>query len=108
MGFDRNVRIEPRNHGLRAVDLARADIVGAEDDLPLQVRQRHDVIVDNAQRADAGGGKIEQHRRTETAGADHQHARRLQLRLSGAADLAQHDVARITFQFLGLKHNGQP
>ena len=70
-----------------------------KDHLPLQVRQRHRVVVDHAERADAGGGEIQQHRRAEPAGADHQHARGLELGLARAADLAQHDVAGIAFQF---------
>ncbi len=37
-------------------------------------------------------------------GADHQHARVLERRLPGPADLAQHDVARVTLQLLGAQH----
>ena len=106
MGLDRDVRIEPRDHGFRAVHLAPADIVGAEDHLPLQIRQRHRVVVDDAERADPGGGEIKQHRRAQPAGADHQHARSFQLGLAGSADLAQHDVARVAFKFLGIEHQG--
>ena len=39
-----------------------------------------------------------EHRRAEPAGADHQHTRALQPLLAGAADLRQHDVARIALQ----------
>ena len=74
------------------------------DDLPLQVRQRHRVVVDHAERADAGGRQIHQHRRAEPARADHQHARALERRLTGPADLAQHDVARVALQFLRGQH----
>ena len=58
----------------------------------------------DAERADAGRGEIEQHRRAEPAGADHQHARAAERRLAGAADLAQHDVAGIAFEFVGAQH----
>ena len=71
-----------------------------ENHLPLQIRQRHIVVVDDAKRANAGRSKIEQHRRAQAAGADDQHARGLELGLARAAHLAQHDVAGITFEFL--------
>jgi len=61
---------------------------------------------DDAERADPGGGEVEQHRRAQTAGADHQNARSLEPGLAGAAYLAQHDVARIAFQFLRIEHFG--
>ncbi len=77
------------------------------DHLALQIRQRHDVIVDNAERADAGGGEIKQHRRAETAGADDQHARPAQRGLTRAAYLAQYDVARVTLQFVGTQLGAQ-
>ncbi len=83
-----------------AVDLRSADRVGFVDHLPLQVGQRDHVVVDDAERADAGGRQILQHRRAEPAGADDQHARALQLLLARPADLGQHDVARIALQFL--------
>ena len=63
-----------------------------------------DIVVDHAERADAGGRQIHQHRRAEPARADHQHARALERRLAGPADLAQHDVARVALQFLGAQH----
>ena len=55
----------------------------------------------DAERADAGGREIHQRRRAEAAGADHQHGGLLQRGLAGAADLAQHDVAGVAFEFLG-------
>ena len=69
------------------------------------------------ERADAGRREIFEHRRAEPAGADHQHPRALQPLLAGAADLRQHDVARIAFQLFRrerrrlvfrhrLKHSG--
>ena len=76
------------------------------DHLPLQVRQRDHVVVDHAERADARSGEIEQDRRAKTAGANHQHARAAERGLSGAAHLAQHDMARVPFKFLGAEHVG--
>ena len=83
-----------------------ADIVGPENHLALQVGQRHGVVVDDADVAYAGRRQIQQHRRAEAAGAHHQHARGFQLRLAGTADLAQHDMARITFEFVAFEHRG--
>ena len=74
MRFDRDMGIEPLDRRRGALDLGPADVGRGMDHLPLQVRQRHRVVVDHAQRADAGGGEIEQHRRAEPAGADHQDA----------------------------------
>ena len=84
---------------LGAVGLRHADSVGAVDHLSLQVRQRDAVVVDNAERADAGGGEIFEHRRAEPARAYDQHPRTLQPLLAGAADFGQHDVAGIAFEF---------
>ncbi len=74
------------------------------DHLPLQVGEGHVIVVDDADHAHAGRRKIEQHRRAEPAGADHQHPRALERRLAGAADLAQHDVPRIPFKLVGAEH----
>ena len=106
MRFDLNVRIEPSDRGAGLSRLFLADVAGRKNDLPLQIRQRHMIVIDDANRADAGGGEIMQYRRAKPAGADDQHARGFELLLAGAADLAQHDVARVTFQFLGLEHRG--
>ena len=108
MRFHRHMRIEPLNRGLRAVHLAHADVGRGVDHLPLQVRQRHRVVIDHAERADAGGGQIEQHRRAKAAGADHQHARGLELGLPRAADLAQNDVARVAFELFCIEHGFNP
>ena len=95
--------IEPADRRRRGAGFRRADIRRGVDHLPLQIRQRHDVIVDDAKRADAGGGEIKQHRRAEAAGADDQHARPAQSGLARAADLAQHDMACVTLEFVGTQ-----
>ena len=99
-----DVGIEPADHRRGAVDFRQADIRRGMDDLPLQVRQRDHVVVDDAERADAGGGEIKEHRRAKPAGADHQHARAAERGLSGAAHFAQHDMARVAFEFVGAEH----
>ncbi len=101
-----DVGIEPMDRRRGAVDLRHADVGRRVDHLPLQIRQRHYVVVDDAERADAGGGEIKQNRRAEAAGADDQHAGAAERGLSRAAHLAQHDVARITLEFVGSQHGG--
>ena len=44
------------------------------NDLALQVGQIDGVVVDDAERADAGGGQVQQQRRAEPARTHHQHA----------------------------------
>ena len=94
------MRVEFRDRRRRALNLRMAEVGGAVDHLPLQVRQRHDVIVDHPERADARRRKIQQYRRAEPAGADDQHPRALERSLARPAHLAQHDVARVAFEFL--------
>ena len=86
------------------VDFRRADIAGRMDDLPLQIGERDRVVVDHAERADAGGCQIHQHGGAKPARADDQHAGALERGLARPADLAQHDVARVALQFLGRQH----
>jgi hypothetical protein len=69
-------------------------------DLPLQVRQFQPVVIDDADRADAGGGQIQRQRRAQAAGANHQHARRLQLRLADAPHVLQQDVPGVAADFV--------
>ena len=94
LGVDRARRLG------RRLRLRRADPRGGVGDLPLQVGQLHAVVVDDADRADAGRGQIEHQRRAQPAGADDQHPRRLQLRLADAAHLLQQDVARVAADFV--------
>ena len=79
---------------------SHADSVGAVDHLSLQVGQRNGVVIDDAERADAGGGEIFEHRRSQAARADDQDPRAFQFLLAGAADFGQHDVAGIAFESL--------
>ena len=106
MQLQRHMRIELLDHRRRARRLGHADVGRGMDHLALQVRQRHRVVVDNADGADAGGGEIEERRRAEPARADHQHTRALERVLAGSADLAQHDMAGIAFEFIRAQHGG--
>src|SRR6266480_649806 len=104
MGFDRDVRVEPPDHRGRAVDLGPAEVRSAVDDLALQIGKRHGVVIDDAERADARGGEIQQHRRAEPAGADHEHPGAPQRELPRPADLAQYDVAGVALDLLMGQH----
>ena len=106
MRLDRDVRIEPLHRRRGAVDLRPTDIGGRVDHLPLQVRQRHRVVVDDADRADARRRQVLEQRRAEPAGADDEHPRRLQLGLTGPANIAQDQVAGIALDFFREKGHG--
>ena len=65
------------------------------------------------ERADARGGEIERGRRTEAAGADAQHARRLQPPLPLLADFGQQQVTAVALPLGGreattIDHNAPP
>jgi hypothetical protein len=79
-------------YGLISWMLSRADSALG---LPLQVGLVHDVEVDDAERADAGGGQVQQRGRAETAGPDHQHLGVLQPLLPGHAHVGDDEVARV-------------
>ena len=99
MSLDRDVRIEPPHRRRGALDLRSPDIGGRVDHLPVQVRQRHRVVVDDADRADACCRQILDQGRAKPAGADDEHPRRLQLGLTRPADIAQDQVAGIALDF---------
>ena len=71
------------------------------EDLALQVRRVDDVHVDDAERADAGGGEVERGRRAEPAGAEQEHLRVEQLLLALLADLGEQQVAAVAVALLG-------
>ena len=83
-----------------------ANAMAQSERLALQVGQGNRIVIDHAQGADAGGRQIHQRRRAKAAGADHEHRGLLQRGLAGAADLAQHDMAGIAFEFVGAQHLG--
>ena len=100
MGDHGDLGVDRGEGGPGAVDLGHADAGGGVDDLALQVREVDHVVVDDADGADPGGGQIHRYRRAEAAGADHQHPRAEQPRLSGAADLAEQDVAGVAMNLV--------
>ena len=101
MRLDVDVRIEARDGLARALHLRHADPRRVVRDLPLQVVERDGIVIDDADGADPGRRQIHEHRRAEPSRTDHQHARRLELLLSLAAHLAQHEMPLVTLDFFG-------
>src|SRR5690606_5638828 len=79
--------------------LADPDILAAMNDLPLQIAEAHDVVVDHPDRPHARGGEIGDHRTAEAARADHRDARGLEFLLAHAAQIAEDKVAGIAAGF---------
>ena len=77
------------------IQLLAANVVGAVQDLPLQVGQIDDIEVDDTQRAHTGRRQIQSHRRAQASSSDAEHACLLQLELTLDADLGQDEVARV-------------
>ena len=77
------------------VDLGLVDVGLSVDDLALQVGLVDDVVVDDAERADAGGGEVEQRGAAESAGADHEHLGVLEALLPGHADVGNDQVTAV-------------
>ena len=98
---DVDVGVQRLHRDLGRVDLRRADAVGRVDDLALEVRQVDDVVVDDPDRADAGGGEVQRGRRAEPAGAEQQDLRVEQLVLALGADLRHEHVAAVALALLG-------
>ena len=96
-----DVGVERLDLLLGGVDLRHADAVGRVDDLALEVGDVDHVVVDDAERPDAGGGEVERGRRAEAAGAEQQHLGVEQLLLALDADLGEQEVARVALALLG-------
>ena len=62
VGDDVDVGVQRHDRLLRRVDLAVADPVEVVEDLALQVRSVDLVHVDDADRADSGGGEVQRRR----------------------------------------------
>ena len=98
---DVHVGVQRVDRLLGGVDLRHADAVGRVDHLALQVGEVDDVVVDDPERADAGGREVQRGRRAEPAGAEQQHLRVEQLLLALGADLGDQHVARVALALLG-------
>ena len=88
---------------LRRLGLRVAEPLRRVDDLALEVRLVHDVVVDDPERPDAGRREVERRRGAEPAGADEEHARVQQLLLAGLADLGDQEVAAVAAALLGVE-----
>ena len=89
----------------RALGLELAHIGRIVNDLPVQIVEAHPVVVDDADGADTGCRQIHGQRRADAAGADDENTRGFQLLLAFAADLLQHQLAFIAFDFVCGEHD---
>jgi hypothetical protein len=99
-----DMRVQVLDRLGRAPRLELADALSVVDDLALEIVDADAVVVDDADRADAGSGEIEQQRRTEAASADDQHARGFELLLAFATDLLEHQVALVAQDLVRGEH----
>ena len=83
MRLDRDVRVQPASARAALATFGAPTSAVRVQHLPLQVREADRVVVDDPERADPGGGEVEQRRAAEPAGADHQHPRGAQPLLPG-------------------------
>ena len=97
---DLDRRVHRRQPIARRIELPLADIGRAVDNLPVQVARVDDVEVDQTERADAGRRQVHRGGRTQSAGADAQHPRRLQLALPVDADLRHDQVAAVALNLV--------
>ena len=93
-------RVEVAQAFAGGFELRPAHVLGAEGDLPLEVRKVDDVEVHQAQPAHAGGRQIQPERRPQPARADEQHFRRLELELPLHPHLGHDEVAAVAQDFL--------
>ena len=98
---DLHVGVQRADRLLRGVDLRHADALGVVDHLALEVGKVDHVVVDDPERADAGGGEVQRGRRAEPAGAEQQHLGVEQLLLALDPDLGQQQMARVAVALLG-------
>ena len=97
---DVHQRVQGRDGVAGGLDLGPAHVRHAVDHLALQVAQVHVVVVDDAQGAHAGGGQVEQGRRAEAAGADHQDLGVLEAALADRADLRNDQVPGVALHLV--------
>ena len=105
-GLDADLGIERLDSVLRGIELRPADVGRAVDDLTLQVAEVDNVEVDDAESADTRRGEIERRRRPEAAGADQEHARRLQPALPFLPDFRQQEVPAVALPLFRREIHG--
>ncbi len=65
------------------------------NDLSLEIRFFDDVKINDSDAANAGCGEVHSHRRAESAGADHEHARGFEFALTLHADFRHDQVTAV-------------
>ena len=100
---DVDVRVDRGDRLLGGVDLGDADPVRRMDHLALQVREIDLVVVDDADRADPGGGQVERGGRTEPPGPQQEYLGVQQLLLALGTHLGEEQVARVPLTLLGAQ-----
>jgi hypothetical protein len=90
-----DVRVQSLERSLRRLCLRLAEPLGRVDDLALEVRLVDRVVVDDADRPDAGGSKVQAGGRAQSPGPDEEHAGIEQLLLPLLADLRDEEVAAV-------------
>ncbi|CAB4895252.1 unannotated protein [freshwater metagenome] len=76
------------------------------DDLSLEVGQLDVVEFHDAQSSDAGGREVQQRRRTQSAGSDHEHAGVPQPLLAVRSDVRNDQVTAVPGNLLGGQFTG--
>ena len=99
--LDTDIRVQRCQRQSANLRLGRPDIARHEQHLPLQVRQRHRIIVDQRQRTNTRRRQIHRRRPAQRAQPHQRDLRLQQLLLPRPADLAQHYVPGVAFQLLG-------
>ena len=92
---DLDLRIDPLQCLHRRFNLGPSHISGAMEYLPLQVVQRHLVVVHQTECAHPGSGQVKGRRRAQPTSPQHQHPGRIQGQLATFADLVQGDMAGV-------------
>ncbi|MNE73220.1 hypothetical protein D3C80_1692170 [compost metagenome] len=74
------------------------------DNLSLKIGQRNRVIINQPQCSNTGSGEIQQYRRAQTTGANHQHFGTFKPLLADAADFRQQYMSLVAFDLLVSQH----
>jgi len=98
-----DVRVELRDEVGGGVDLLAPHVVVPVDDLSLEVRQLHLVVVGDPDGADAGGREVLDDRRTEPARAEHEHLGVEQGLLALGAHVVHDDVSGVAVELGGIE-----
>lgn len=98
--FDVDERVHFAEAGGGAFELGFSDPGFAVEDLALEVGGIDGVVVDEADRADAGGGEVHGGGRAEGAGTDEEDGGVFQALLAFLSDVRDEDVAGIALEFL--------